>query len=183
MQVGDQAIGEGRDAVQSLRSSSVDERDLATSLGALGDELGFASPTDARPQYRVTVEGRLRELTPDIRDEAYRTVREAVRNAYQHAKATHIETELHFGHSDLCVRVRDDGMGVDPKILARGQRPGHWGMPGMRERSERFGGSLQVWSEGNAGTEVELRIPAKVAYVLHPPATGFAYRRQGRSKT
>ena len=169
MEAGDQAIGEGRDAVQSLRSSSVDERDLATSLSALGDELGFASPTEARPEYRVVVEGRLRELAPDIRDEAYRIVREAVRNVYQHAKATHIETELHFGDSDLWIRVRDDGMGVDPKILAQGQRPGHWGMLGMRERSERFGGSLQVWSEGNAGTEVELRIPAKVAYVLRPP--------------
>ena len=115
--------------------------------------MGFASPTEARPQYRAVVEGRLRELALDIRDEAYRIAREAVRNAYQHAKATHIETELHFGDSDLCIRVRDDGVGVDPKILAQGQRPGHCGMLGMRERSERFGGSLQVWSEGNAGTE------------------------------
>ena len=40
MQVGDQAIGEGRDAVQNLRSSSFDNRDLATSLSALGPELG-----------------------------------------------------------------------------------------------------------------------------------------------
>jgi len=34
----------------------------------------------------------------------------------------------------------------------------------MRERSESFGGHLRVWSEGNAGTEVELRIPARIAY-------------------
>jgi hypothetical protein len=61
-------------------------------------------------------------------------------------------------------------IGVDPQILARGQRPGHWGLPGMRERSERFGGHLHVWSEGNAGTAVELRIPAHVAYA-QPPAS------------
>jgi signal transduction histidine kinase len=51
-----------------------------------------------------------------------------------------------------------------PQILHRGQRAGHWGLPGMRERSESLGGQLNVWSEKNAGTEVELRLSAKVAY-------------------
>ncbi len=69
-----------------------------------------------------------------------------------------------FGDEDLTIRVRDDGIGMDPQILARGHRPGHWGLPGMRERSEKLGGRLQVWSERNAGTEVELRLPAQVAY-------------------
>jgi signal transduction histidine kinase/ligand-binding sensor domain-containing protein len=165
MQVGDQAIGEGRDAVQNLRSSSFDERDLATSLSALGTELRKGIDLPSKPEYRVVVEGRPRELTAVVRDEAYRIAREAVSNAYQHAKAGHIETEVTFGDADLRIRVRDDGIGVDPQILARGQRPGHWGLPGMRERSESFGGHLHVWSEGNAGTEVELRIPAGIAYL------------------
>jgi signal transduction histidine kinase len=99
-----------------------------------------------------------------VRDDAYRIVREAVRNACQHAHARHIETEVTFGDADLSIRVRDDGIGVDPQILARGQRAGHWGLPGMRERSETLGGRLTVWSERNAGTEVELRIPADIAY-------------------
>jgi signal transduction histidine kinase/ligand-binding sensor domain-containing protein len=164
MQVGDQAIGEGRDAVQNLRSSSFDDRDLATSLSALGTELRKGIDPPSKPQYRVVVEGRPRELTAVVRDEAYRIAREAVGNAYQHAKAGHIETEVTFGDADLTIRVRDDGIGVDPQILARGQRPGHWGLPGMRERSESFGGHLHVWSEGNAGTEIELQIPADIAY-------------------
>ena len=165
MQAGDQAIGEGRDAVQSLRSSPGDDRDLATSLGALGTELSVGIPSESRPEYRVVVEGRPRELAVDVRDNAYLIVREAVRNAYQHAKARHIEVEVNFGDADLCVRVRDDGLGVDSQILAQGQRPGHWGLPGMRERSENFGGSFRVWSERNTGTEIELRIPAKFAYI------------------
>jgi signal transduction histidine kinase/ligand-binding sensor domain-containing protein len=164
MQVGDQAIGEGRDAVQDLRSSSFDDRDLATSLSSLGTELRKEIDPPSTPEYRVVVEGRPRELTAVVRDEAYRIAREAVSNAYHHASAGHIETEVTFGDADLTIRVRDDGIGVDPQILARGQRPGHWGLPGMRERSESFGGHLHVWSEGNAGTEVELRIPANIAY-------------------
>jgi signal transduction histidine kinase len=173
MQVGDQAIGEGRDALQNLRSSSFDDRDLATSLSALGTEHGAGIDPSSKPQYRVVVEGRPRGLTAVVRDEAYRVAREAVRNAYQHAKAGHIESEVTFGNADLTIRVRDDGKGVDPQILARGQRAGHWGLPGMRERSESFGGHLHVWSEENAGTEVELRIPAGIAY-SEPRRSSFA---------
>jgi signal transduction histidine kinase/ligand-binding sensor domain-containing protein len=173
MQVGDQAIGEGRDAVQNLRSPSFDNRDLATSLSALGTELTKGIDPQSKAQYRVLVEGKPRELTAVVRDEAYRIAREAVSNAYQHAKAGHIETDVTFGDADLIIRVRDDGIGVDAQILTRGQRPGHWGLPGMRERSERLGSLLHVWSEKNAGTEVELRIRADLAY-SEPPGSAFA---------
>jgi signal transduction histidine kinase/ligand-binding sensor domain-containing protein len=173
MKAGDQAIGEGRDAVQNLRSASFDEPDLATSLSALGTEFEARIDPPSKPEYRVVVEGRRRRLTAVVRDEAYRIAREAVYNAYQHARAGHIEADVTFGDVDLTIRVRDDGIGVDPQILARGQRQGHWGFPGMRERSEILGGRLHVWSEGNAGTELELRIPAKIAY-LEPRRSSFA---------
>jgi signal transduction histidine kinase len=176
LQVADQAIGEGRDAVQNLRSPTFAERDLAMSLGALGAELGIGIEREAQPEYRVVVEGRPRELRPGVRDDAYRIVREAVRNAYQHANARHIEVEVTFSEADLSIRVRDDGIGMDPQILARGQRAGHWGLPGMRERSESFGGRLYVWSETNAGTEVELRIAADVAYERPPAVTSRRIR-------
>jgi signal transduction histidine kinase/ligand-binding sensor domain-containing protein len=173
MHIGDQAIGEGRDAVQDLRSASFDDRDLATSLGALGVELEAGIDPGSKPEYRVVVEGRPRELTAIVRNEAYRIAREAICNAYQHAKARCIEAEINFGDADLTIRVRDDGIGVDTRILERGQRAGHWGLPGMRERSESFGGHLHVWSEGNAGAEVELRIPADIAY-SGPRRSAFA---------
>jgi signal transduction histidine kinase/ligand-binding sensor domain-containing protein len=176
MQVGDQAIGEGRDAVQDLRSSSSDYRDLATALSALGTELGAGLDLPSKPEYRVVVEGRPRELSAVVHDEACRIAREAVSNAYRHAKARHIEIEVTFGDADLTIRVRDDGIGLDPRILARGERPGHWGLPGMRERSESFGGHLHVWSEGNAGTEVELSVPAHAAYARPPVSISSRFR-------
>src|ERR1700722_9346943 len=189
MQVGDQAIGEGRDAVQDLRSSTsyLEEGDLATALGTLGAELAAGMEPQATPEYRVMVEGKPRELSSDVRDDIYRIAREAVRNAYQHANARHIETELTFGDTDLSVRVRDDGIGIDATILARGQRPGHWGLPGMRERSESIGGRLKVWSEKNAGTEVELCISDVIAYA-EPSTSGFGWIGRfffsaGRSRT
>jgi signal transduction histidine kinase len=173
LQLGDQAIVEGRDAVENLRATSFDDRDLATSLETLGAELGVEPERQSKPHYGLVIEGRPRPLTPVVRDEAYRIVREAVRNAYRHADAHHIETEVTFGDADLSIRIRDDGIGIDPQILSRGRRTGHWGLPGMRERSETLGGQLNVWSERNAGTEVELRIPADIAY-SNPRRSSFA---------
>jgi signal transduction histidine kinase len=163
---GDQAMGEGREAVQGLRLSSIQNRYLETSLSALEDELGAAIDPPRRPRYRLRVAGGRRALTAVVLDEAYRVAREAVRNAYEHAQAGDIETELIFGDTHLTIRVRDNGIGVDPRILARGQRRGHWGLPGMRERSEGLGGQFHIWSILKGGTEVELRIPAKVAYLV-----------------
>ena len=62
------------------------------------------------------------------------------------------------------VRVRDDGKGIDPKFFDEDGRPGHFGLHGMRERAKLVGGKLAVWSELDAGTEIELSIPAATAY-------------------
>jgi signal transduction histidine kinase len=55
-------------------------------------------------------------------------------------------------------------VGIDPLVLKAGRRAGHWGLAGMRERAERIGGALTVWSEHGAGTEIDLIIAAQVAY-------------------
>jgi nitrate/nitrite-specific signal transduction histidine kinase len=59
--------------------------------------------------------------------------------------------------------VRDDGCGIDPQVLHAG-REGHWGLPGIRERAERVGARLRVWSRPAAGTEVALSIPNSIAF-------------------
>ena len=171
LKMGDEAICQGRDAVQNLRSGSSEEGDLVAAVGALGAELATGVDPQATPEYRVVVEGTARDVNPQIRDDVYSIVREAVCNAYQHAKATRIETDVTFEETALSFRVRDDGIGIDPEILARGQRMEHWGLPGMRERCQTVGGDLKVWSEKNAGTEVELRIPARIAYARPPGST------------
>jgi signal transduction histidine kinase len=84
-------------------------------------------------------------------------------NAFRHAQARLIELELEYGLKQLRILIRDDGQGVDPKLLRSG-REGHWGIAGMRERAEVIGAKLRLWSRPGAGTEVELSVPAKIAY-------------------
>jgi signal transduction histidine kinase len=151
-------IDEGRHAVRGLRSSSTARHDLEQAFAGVQQEVGNSGAA-----YRVIVEGRPRPLKPIVRDEVYRIGREGLVNAFRHSGATHIEIELEYGARELCVLVRDDGRGVDAEVLRAG-RDGHWGLTGMRERAKRIGGTLKIRSRAEAGTEVELRVPARVAF-------------------
>ncbi len=112
-------------------------------------------------------------MHPILRDDVYRIAREALRNAFRHAQAKTIEVEITYSDRLLRLRIRDDGKGIDSKLLDTG-RDGHWGLTGMRERALQIGAQLEIWSEVGAGTEVELRIPSRVAYGTTPGgSSGF----------
>ena len=78
----------------------------------------------------------------------------------------------------LRLRIRDDGIGVDPKVLQEGTRVGHWGLPGLRERAKQVGAQLDFWSEAGAGTEVQVTVPASVAYVQSSENSVFRFFRK-----
>jgi signal transduction histidine kinase len=177
---GDQAIIEGRRAVRDLRGSALARDGLAEMLLALGEEFVGNSP-DPKPKYQVLIEGKPTLLEPWIHEEVYRVAREATRNAFRHARATRIETEVAFGGSQLSIHIRDDGVGIDAQILALGGREDHWGLLGMRERAVSFGGALDVRSKLGAGTEVELRVPGKIAYGRTKPGRLQRAARSGFS--
>ncbi len=167
-----QAINEGRDAVQGLRSSTVVTNDLALVLSTLGEELAGDQTGQPCPDFRVIVEGTPRDLLPLVRDEVYRIAGEALHNAFLHAQAGRIEVEIHYDNRRLRLCVRDDGKGIDPKVLAGGGREGHFGLAGMQERAKLVGGKLRVFSRLDSGTEAELTIPASIAYAKPPVARG-----------
>ena len=159
-----QAITEGRDAVQGLRSSTTVTNDLACAITILGTELAGSESNPNAAEFHVEVEGTPQDLHPILRDEVYRIAGEALRNAFRHADARRIEAEIRYDEREFRLRVRDDGKGIDSKLLNENERPGHYGMRGMRERAKLLGGKLTVWSEVETGTEVELSIPAANAY-------------------
>jgi signal transduction histidine kinase/ligand-binding sensor domain-containing protein len=175
---GDKAIAEGRDTVADLRQPVMDDGDIAQALTALGEELAAQSDNGAAPCVRVLVEGKQRELNPMLRDDIYRIAREALRNAFHHARAQKIEAEITYSDSEFLLHVRDDGGGIDPEVANQGARAGHWGLPGMRERAKRFGGKLEVWSEHGAGTEIELSVPGAIAYGQSEPRRRFWFWRK-----
>jgi signal transduction histidine kinase len=158
------AIAEGRDAVQGLRASAAITDDLPRAITALGEGLSAIEKDGRAADFRVHVEGEPQRLAPAPRDEVYRIAAEALRNAFRHAAATRIEVDIQYDKRHLRLRVRDDGKGIDPNVLGGGGRAGHHGLPGMQERARIVGGELAIWSELDSGTEIEVRIPAALAY-------------------
>ena len=178
---GDEAIAEGRDAIQGLRVNPALESNLEHQLTAAGKELARSSSAEGEPPaFQVTVEGARQPLSPLLQDEVYRIAREILRNAFHHAQARRIEAEIAYDRQFFRLRIRDNGKGIDPKILEQGTRQGHWGLPGVRERAKRIGARLKLWSEPGAGTEVDLTVPARIAYGTRPRRQGWRLFGKGK---
>jgi signal transduction histidine kinase/ligand-binding sensor domain-containing protein len=158
-----QVTKEGRSALNGLRSQETDSDNLALAFARVRHELS----ADETIAYRVIARSAPRRLRPQIRDEVYRIGREAIVNSFLHGKANSVEVDVEFGNKYLRILVRDDGCGIDPHVLDSG-REGHWGLPGMRERSEGIGATLKLRSRIGAGTEVELIVPGAIAFEGQP---------------
>jgi len=162
---GDQAISEGREAITHIRVPTLACPDLAKSISELMTDLSEELNEGGRVSatFRVLVEGAPRTVRPTLLGEIYCIAQESLGNAFRHAQAQHIETEITYSES-LRLRFRDDGIGIDSSVIEHGGRPGHWGLPGIRERAKQIEAQLEIWSEPGAGTKIELTIPGSIAY-------------------
>jgi signal transduction histidine kinase/ligand-binding sensor domain-containing protein len=150
---------EGRLALRGLRFQHAENNDLAKAF--LRVKLEF--PHKQAIVFRVVEQGVARVVRTEIRNEVYRIGREAIVNAYVHSEAATIEAEIQFARAQFSLIVRDDGRGIDPSII-QGGRDGHWGLLGIRERSQRIGATLKLRSRPGAGSEVELVVPGHIAF-------------------
>jgi signal transduction histidine kinase/ligand-binding sensor domain-containing protein len=179
----EQVIVESRDKVKEIRAEDAASLSLPNALAAVAAP--FEGP--AAPALRLTVEGDPIELHPVVREDALLISREAIANAFLHANAHRIEVELSYRSSALHIRVRDDGTGISPDVISKG-REGHWGLAGMRERARKIRARLDIWSTPGAGTEVDLVIPAAIAYRDDTRAAGstwlhrIAYAQKSRTE-
>jgi signal transduction histidine kinase len=177
----EQALDESRHSIQGLRANLSAENDLDQMLITTGQELASSNHAeDGSPRFEVIVEGERRGLPPLIKDEIGRIARELLRNAFRHARAHEIEVEIRYENDVFRLIVRDDGKGMDPKILKDGGRAGHWGLPGVQERARGIGARLEFLSEAGVGTEVRLTLPAAIAYERPRNGDRFSLFRKRR---
>jgi two-component system sensor histidine kinase UhpB len=93
----------------------------------------------------------------------YRVAQEALTNVTRHAGATVVEMDLEEDEGEAELRVRDDGGGFDPSMIARTDSEGPTGglgLIGMAERARLVGGELDVRSAPGGGTTITLRVPS-----------------------
>ncbi|HKO62719.1 MAG TPA: two-component regulator propeller domain-containing protein [Pyrinomonadaceae bacterium] len=156
----DEVLAEGRDRIRNLRVKSTSLNDLPASFRSVAEE----TSQGRKAVFTIVVEGRVRNLHPVVVEECYSIGREAIINALTHSDSNQVEAQIIYDSRHFCVRVRDDGRGIDPRVLEAGGRSGHWGLQGMNERAQKIGGQLKFWSRQDTGTEVELTVPAATAY-------------------
>jgi signal transduction histidine kinase/ligand-binding sensor domain-containing protein len=156
----DQVMRQGRELVLDLRTRSSEAGDLAHDLEAAATEFVKQYPA----KFTLVVTGKERDLNSLIAEELYKVGSEALFNSFRHASATSIEAEIIFGANELGLNVRGDGTGVSPDILQHGGVDNHYGLPGMKERAEQIGARFSIFSRAGAGTEIEVRVPSRVAY-------------------
>ena len=165
---------EVRDRVGSLRAAS--GGDLVAAVTAISRRMDHQDGVTVS----VRAEGAARAVRPLVVEEIERIVTEALFNAHRHAAASTISVEVHFLPDSLEILVRDDGRGIEPAILEKGGRAGHYGIGGMRERARRIEGTLSIRSTPGEGSEVWLTVPCDEAYSdVKPPI----WRRWLRSLT
>ena len=157
----DRVMAEGRELVLDLSPTITASSDLHDSLTRAGEEFKALGQSE----YKVIVIGGPRPLHPVCLTELSRLGREAIYNAFRHAHARTIEAELVYQDDSLNLRIRDNGIGIDEQVLHDGGRAGHRGMVGIKERSNKLGAKLSIWSQRGTGTEIEVSVAASVAYL------------------
>lgn len=155
----DQVYLEGRNRVQDLRIAE-GAGDFAELIGQKASEAGF----DPSFPVRIIVEGKPRRLHPLVSAELGRIASEALFNVARHAQACSVEITVRFSCNELGIEIRDDGIGLPEEVLEKHQKPGHFGLVGMRERAERIGGKLLIESWPGQGCAVVITVPARLAF-------------------
>jgi signal transduction histidine kinase/streptogramin lyase len=154
-----QAMQEGRAVLHSLRISAHESDNLPESFRqAAKDCLTLQSM-----EVLISVKGGNRDMHPIVRDEVYRIGREAIRNACLHSGGSRLEVALDYTR-DFVLRVVDNGQGIDPIVADLG-KAGHFGLKGMRERANRIGAKLNLFSSPESGTDVNLTVPGHVIFL------------------
>ena len=155
----DEVLVDGRERVRLLRAPD-NRGDLPTTLKKLGEELA----AEGQSEFRLILEGTSHPLHAIVDEELTWIGREALLNAFAHAKAREIVVEIAYHWSELLLQIRDDGVGIPDEIIQLGVRDGHFGLTGIRERAKRIRARVSVHSKANAGTELTVSVPAAVAY-------------------
>jgi signal transduction histidine kinase len=152
------SLNDLRQSIAALAPAQLEELGFAGAVQQLLDDIATNAP-DLEVTFTTETE---RDIPPELRAPAFRVVQEALSNIRKHAHARHAWIAVaRDGDRALVVTVRDDGQGFDP--APTGPAYGHFGLRGMRERAEEFGGALTISSASSQGTTITLALPLRLA--------------------
>jgi PAS domain S-box-containing protein len=150
-------------AIEQVRSLSLDLRPASLDLLGLEPALrSYLARQAAHAGLALAFTSSLgaERLPPALETVCFRVVQEAATNVLRHARATRLEVDLSRTGEEVRVTIRDDGAGFDVAAAReRVLRGEGFGLVGMRERVQLFGGRIGVESSIGGGTTIEVHVP------------------------
>jgi PAS domain S-box-containing protein len=146
-------LAEARRSILSLRSNSIEESGLTTTLQRLVEHSNVAGQwrcdfrSDNIPEER---------LPPRIQHELLRFAQEAISNAVRHAKPTVVNVTLRWHPPNLILKVKDNGSGISRASLEKSEG---FGLSNMRTRASQIDGKLDIQTAAGHGTNIVLTVP------------------------
>ncbi|HSL42821.1 MAG TPA: ATP-binding protein [Anaerolineales bacterium] len=151
----EQTVANLRRLTRALRPIYLEDLGLVTALEMLAREMS----QNSQVQVDFQKEGQERRLSHEMELALYRIAQEALNNVVKHSKATRAELRIDFDPAQIVMEIVDNGMGFDipgsPTDFAAG---GHFGLLGIRERSDLIGARLKIQSEAGQGTRLSVRL-------------------------
>ncbi|MCR3721954.1 MULTISPECIES: sensor histidine kinase [Prauserella salsuginis group] len=140
-----------RAMVHELRPSSSVELGLGEAVRALVTSTINRTPLEVS----LSVGQGLDRTSPEMAEDVYRILAEALHNVVKHAQAEHVTIRLGVDDDSLRATISDDGRGVRDD----GDPDSGYGLTGMRERAERWGGTVHIRARSSGGTSVRVLVP------------------------
>ena len=158
-----QVVKRLRNYIKDLRPPGLEELGLDSALEELVESLQ-ASAAKTGTTLNLSTSGDLDSVPEKVAYAFLQVVREAIRNALEHAHASQISVHMDITGNEASIEVKDDGVGFKvPAHLSDFSRRDHYGMVGMDEYSNLIGGVLQVRSKSGKGSSVRLHAPVNRA--------------------
>ncbi len=145
--------------IRQLRPGSLDNLGLSETLKDMVNHLQKQQPDI---HINLVLAGELNALGESLNINIYRIVQESLNNAIKHAEAKQVEINLSTSKTGaLLLKIKDDGKGMNVHDV---DQSNHFGLLGMRERVQSFGGSFNVDSglENTTGTVISIHIPQAI---------------------
>lgn len=147
----EQGVQLKRRVIEGLMPSTLSHLGLVAALDALADEV--------QAQSGLRIERDLPEALDLDRERSiavFRLVQEALTNVQKHARASRVDLVLETRDDRLLLRLRDDGVGLDP---AQTRKLKSHGLRGMKHRVDAFGGRFEIGPAAGGGTVLTVEIP------------------------
>ncbi len=149
-------IASVRQFSRDLRPLALEDLGLAAAMQYLVNQLAQSEGIDVN----FKVEGEVEGLSNEMQVAIYRILQESLNNIKKHANATEVDVLAQFTPHYVKLIITDNGQGFEmPEAITDLASRGSFGVMGIYERAQLFGGEVVVKSRPEHGTTVQMSMP------------------------